>query len=173
MANMKTTMLPIGPLMIEHRLIERVIALLEKEALKMRSTKVTNKKLMEAVLDFLAMYADRCHHGKEEDFLFKELDAKTLSATDKAMLEDLKNDHARVRGLVSNIALKANVEDVEALTKLYRLHIRKEDKQFFIPVMKYFSKQEQDSMLCAFWEFDRKLIHEKYESMVARLEKAD
>ncbi|MDD4899610.1 MAG: hemerythrin domain-containing protein [Candidatus Omnitrophica bacterium] len=163
--DIKITMQPIGPLMIEHRLIERVIALLEKKPI--------NKKIVEAALDFLIIYADRCHHGKEEGFFFKELDTKPLSSVDKMMLESLKNDHEQVRGLVAKIADKTNAEDIEALTRLYRLHIRKEDKQFFIPAMKYFSKQEQDSMLCTFWEFDRKLIHEKYKSIVAKLEKGN
>jgi hypothetical protein len=28
--------------------------------------------------------------------------------------------------------------------------------------MEYFTKEEQDEMLGEFWEFDRKMIHEKY-----------
>jgi hypothetical protein len=36
--------------------------------------------------------------------------------------------------------------------------------------MDYFSKQEQADMLQEFWEFDRKMIHEKYENIIERLE---
>jgi hypothetical protein len=42
----------------------------------------------------------------------------------------------------------------------------KEDKSFFYPSLEYFSKEEQDQMLQEFWEFDRKLIHEKYQKIV-------
>jgi hypothetical protein len=52
----------------------------------------------------------------------------------------------------------------------YPAHIAKEDKHFFIPCMEYFTKKEQDSMLQAFWDFDRRLIHEKYRGLVERLE---
>jgi len=37
--------------------------------------------------------------------------------------------------------------------------------------MKYFSKQEQATMLNEFWEFDRKLVHEKYRTLVEEIEK--
>jgi hypothetical protein len=60
---------------------------------------------------------------------------------------------------------------LEDLTGLYRGHIAKEDKQFFIPAMKYFTKQEQDNMLEAFWEFDRMLVHREYKEAVSQLEK--
>jgi len=51
----------------------------------------------------------------------------------------------------------------------YPEHIKKEDKQFFIPVMSYFSTEEQEKMLQEFWEFDRTLIHEKYKKVVDQL----
>lgn len=66
------------------------------------------------------------------------------------------------------------IEDIAAimseLCEFYPKHIEKEDKHFFIPVMKYFSKQEQDDMLQEFWEFDKNLIHEKYKTVVEKLE---
>ncbi len=46
------------------------------------------------------------------------------------------------------------------LTEFYPKHIEKEDKHFFIPVMKYFTKIEQDKML----------IHEKYEKVIESLQ---
>jgi hypothetical protein len=36
--------------------------------------------------------------------------------------------------------------------------------------MAYFSSREQDDMLEAFREFDRRLIHEKYRSVVEKFE---
>jgi len=180
-------MLPIGPLMIEHRLIERMIALLGTESSKINDQGRFDTKFIEAALDFLKVYADRCHHGKEENILFKELAKKPLSTVDQRMLESLISDHVRARGLVSKLAagakeircqpgaekLKSIAADLEALIKLYQEHIRKEDREFFVGAMGYFNKQEQNSMLCAFWEFDRMLIHEKYKSIVEQLEKGD
>jgi hemerythrin-like domain-containing protein len=52
----------------------------------------------------------------------------------------------------------------------YPKHIIKEDKAFFPASRKYFSNEEDDAMLREFWEFDRKMIHEKYKSVVEALE---
>jgi hypothetical protein len=52
--------------------------------------------------------------------------------------------------------------------------VRKRNRyiRFFFPLLDYFSQQEQDRMLQEFWEFDRKLIHEKYRSVVEYAEGA-
>ena len=47
----------------------------------------------------------------------------------------------------------------------------KEDKQFFIPFMTYFNKQEQDNMLRRFCKFDNTPIQEAYRNIVIKLEK--
>ncbi|MBM3246638.1 MAG: hemerythrin domain-containing protein [Candidatus Omnitrophica bacterium] len=183
-SDLRNNILPVGPLMIEHRLIERMVALIEQESAKIREKGQVNIELANAAADFFKVYADLCHHGKEEDILFKELQVKPLSAGDKAMLEELKSDHVRARGLVGKLAASAKdirsqqtkvkagliAEIMEDLSKLYRAHIRKEDKQFFIPVMKYFTKNEQDEMLSKFREFDMTLIHERYKSAVLQYE---
>jgi hemerythrin-like domain-containing protein len=59
---------------------------------------------------------------------------------------------------------------LEELVSFYPMHIEKEDKHFFYPCLDYLSRQEQDIMLEDMWEFDRKLIHEKYENVIKRLE---
>ncbi len=51
-----------------------------------------------------------------------------------------------------------------------RYHIEKEDKRFFPASMGYFSQAEQDAMLEEMWEFDRGMIHEKYDAVVDCLE---
>ena len=51
----------------------------------------------------------------------------------------------------------------------YPQHIEKEDKVFFPAATKHLSDKEQQTMLEAFWEFDRKMIHEKYKMVVESL----
>ena len=41
---------------------------------------------------------------------------------------------------------------------------------FFYPVLEYLTKREQDSILDEMWEFDRSLIHEKYNEIIKELE---
>ncbi|MFX0049145.1 MAG: hemerythrin domain-containing protein, partial [Candidatus Hermodarchaeota archaeon] len=64
-------MLPIGPLMAEHRIIEKMIALMQKEIEKIKKFNKVNPLFIDTAVDFIRMYADRTHHGKEEDILFR------------------------------------------------------------------------------------------------------
>ena len=72
-------MLPIGPLMIEHRLIERMISVMQSELQRIEKCKKADSVFIETSVDFIKTYADRCHHGKEEDILFRELKGKNVS----------------------------------------------------------------------------------------------
>jgi hemerythrin-like domain-containing protein len=177
-------MKPIGPLMIEHRLIERMVALLSDALETMKKAKEVNAGFITTGVDFFRMYADRTHHGKEEEIFFKELSMKVLSAEDKTMMERLIQEHIWARQAVTKLAtanaryaggergaLKEMIYELEKIVVFYPVHIEKEDKEFFLPVMNYFSKQEQNAMLEEFWLFDRGMIHEKYKRIVEEAEK--
>ncbi len=175
-------MMPIGPLMIEHRLIERLIRAMEEEHRRMSEQKKARICFVDGAIDFLAMYTDRCHHGKEEGFLFKELETRVLSPEHRMILEELKSEHAYGRDIVGKLvkardrhaqedanAFKDILDCFEKLIELYPRHIEKEDKHFFIPSMNYLTKDEQAEMLRKFWEFDKALIHEKYRKLAEML----
>lgn len=177
-------MLPIGPLMREHRLIEKMIDVVKSELTEMHEEKELDPAFIDVAVDFFRTYADRCHHGKEEDILFKELAEKRLSEDDKKTMNELVEEHNYARKTVGMLkdaktrfvqGDRNALMDVEALlkelAKFYPKHIEKEDKHFFYPCMKYFAKPELDAMLQSFWEFDRNMIHEKYEKIVADKEK--
>jgi len=54
-------------------------------------------------VDFFRIYADRCHHGKEEDILFRELVKKPLSTEERNVLAELVDEHVQGRALVHAI----------------------------------------------------------------------
>ena len=172
-------MLPIGPLMAEHRIIEKMLALMEKEIEKMKKFNKANPIFIDTAVDFIRMYADRTHHGKEEDILFRELEKKNLSPNHTKIMEELIEEHVWARKKVGNLVdakksyANGNIDAVEEiitlmndLAKFYPVHIKKEDKNFFIPILKYFSEEEQEQMLQEFWNFDKTLIHEKYKKVI-------
>ncbi|MFX1380680.1 MAG: hemerythrin domain-containing protein [Promethearchaeota archaeon] len=176
-------MMPIGPLMIEHRLIEKMIFLMENEIEKMKKYSKANPLFIDIAVDFIRMYADRTHHGKEEDILFRDLAKKELSPNHTKIMDELVEEHIWARKMVGKLVDAKNqyergnvkllneiVNSMSELTKFYPKHIEKEDKHFFIPVMKYFNKGEQDKMLQEFWEFDKTLIHEKYQKVIENLQ---
>lgn len=178
-----TMMMPIGPLMIEHRLIERMIAVLAQEKDRLVAGGRPDPAKIRDGIDFMRSYADRCHHGKEEDILFAQLGGRPLSDELKAMMRRLKDEHQQARRLLRdldrcNLAMETGdltvrqemIEVLREITKLYPKHIEAEDRHFFVPVMEQFSPAEQDIMLEKFYEFDQGLIHEKYRKVVERHE---
>jgi len=90
-------MMPIGPLMIEHRLIERMISLLRGEYDIIVSTGEVKVTFLQEGIDFLRTYADRTHHGKEEDILFRELEKGEITPELRSAMKDLMEDHRRSR----------------------------------------------------------------------------
>lgn len=176
-------MMSAGPLMIEHRLIERMIKLLKAKSQRFEADKKVDVIFIDNAVDFIRMYADRCHHGKEEDILFRDLAKKTLQPEHKKTMDELIQEHIYARNTTKNLvsekekyvqgeksALSGIVKLMGELAVFYPKHIEKEDKHFFLPCMKYFSKEEQAAMLIEFWEFDKKLIHEKYRAMIDTIE---
>ncbi|MFW9824028.1 MAG: hemerythrin domain-containing protein [Candidatus Thorarchaeota archaeon] len=176
-------MMPIGPLMTEHRLIEKMIQLMEDEIGKMKKHNKANPLFIDTAVDFIRIYADKTHHGKEEDILFRDLEKKALSPNHTKIMNELVEEHIWARNKVGKIVeakndyLKGNVkvldeiiELMKELVEFYPKHINKEDKHFFIPVMNYFTKDEQDTMLQEFWDFDKTLIHIKYQRVIENLQ---
>jgi hemerythrin-like domain-containing protein len=176
-------MLPVAPLMMEHRLIERMIAVLDHELRIIASTKNPNLVLVDAAVDFMRTYADRTHHGKEEEILFSDLGERKLLDRHKAVMNDLIAEHvfarketgalveAKERHLGGDIgALSEMSQHMRTLIEFYPRHIVKEEQDFFIPAMDYFTPHEREAMLERFREFDRRMIHEKYDKVVRRFE---
>jgi hemerythrin-like domain-containing protein len=172
-----------GPLIIEHRLIERMISVINNVLGKIELTRKVDPAFVDTAIDFIRIYADQTHHGKEEDILFRELKKRSISGKDQQLMKELIEEH--VFGRETNSALaEANrryengdesaladiVKNFQALVDIYPKHIEKEDKIFFPASRAYFTDEEDQSMLVEFWEFDRKMIHEKYRSLVELLE---
>jgi hemerythrin-like domain-containing protein len=169
--------------MKEHRIIERMIDLLGRESRRIAEERDVDPTFIDAAVDFIRTYADRTHHGKEEDILFRDLAERSLSEEEQETMEELVREHVLARQTTGELveakeryvegdaeALDTVLEKLDVLVNIYPDHIEKEDKHFFLPVMEYFSEAEQDEMLEEMWEFDRGMIHEKYRSVVDRLE---
>lgn len=177
-------MMPVGPLMKEHRLIERMITVMNSNVENIKKQNEVDPSFIDKAVDFIRTYADKCHHGKEEDILFRALEKKDISAEHRRIMDELIKEHVIGRNNVKKLVeakekylssgtefLKDVVSNTETLIEFYPKHIEKEDKHFFLPCMDYFTKQEQDNMLREMQEFDRNMIHEIYTKVVEGCEK--
>lgn len=176
-------MKPIGPLMWEHRLIEKMLKFFPPEIRRIEEGGVVDPVFIDTSVDFIRTYADRTHHGKEEDILFRDLAKKQMTAEHARIVQELVDEHVYARKTTGRLVEakerylkgdKAAVKDVAGrlmeLAEFYPRHIEKEDKHFFFPSLDYFSKEEQDAMLREFYEFDRNMIHEKYRQVVDKIQ---
>jgi len=172
-----------GPLMIEHRLIERMLAIIQDSLALAEKTNKIDPLFVDKAVDFIRTYADRTHHGKEEDILFRDLNNKDMSEPNRRVMNELIKEHifgrSTTKALVEANTLYRNgdssalgkvVSCLRTLVEFYPKHIEKEDKIFFPASRAYFSEAEDQAMLAEFLDFDRKMIHEKYKSVVDELE---
>jgi hemerythrin-like domain-containing protein len=171
-----------GPLMIEHRLIERMIAVIDAELGRIRRSGKTDPLLIDTTVDFIRVYADQTHHGKEEKIFFRDLAKKPLSDTERRVLDELIEEHVFGRKITAELvdanklyrsgdetSLQVIASRLQTLVTFYPQHIEKEDKVFFPAATQHLTVKEQQTLLEAFWEFDRKMIHEKYRMVVESL----
>ena len=172
-----------GPLMIEHRLIERMLRIVEKKLDEITKTGKVDPLFIDKTVDFIRTYADRTHHGKEEDIMFRDLDKKKLSDDDREIMNELIEEHVFSRQTTKAL-MEANsryrsgesgaLEDIKknlrTLVNFYPKHIEKEDKVFFPISREYLSESEEQEMLSEFRSFDQRMIHEKYKSLADELE---
>src|SRR5680860_86417 len=130
----------VGLLMIEHRLIERVLS---DAPLHLASLTGGSDipAYIDVVTDFLHTYADRTHHGKEEDILFRQLTGKPLDAEIARLMEELLAEHAHARETTGRLvaanmcfrrgdetALGEIEQTLGELVRFYSRHIEKEDR---------------------------------------------
>jgi hemerythrin-like domain-containing protein len=124
----------------EHKLILRMISLLEKNAALTAAGQYSNWKFYLDGVDFIRNYADRFHHAKEEDVLFEALITNGMPRANSpiaAMLMEHDQGRAYV-GAMEKAAQEALAgqsgresliaENALAYAELLREHISKEDE---------------------------------------------
>jgi hemerythrin-like domain-containing protein len=124
----------------EHRLILRMITLLERNAARTAGGSYSNWQFYIDGIDFIRSYADRFHHAKEEDILFEALVRNGMPRENSpiaAMLMEHDQGRAFVKGMEA-AALEAIAgqtgrkqiiaDNALAYAALLREHIAKEDE---------------------------------------------
>jgi hemerythrin-like domain-containing protein len=172
-----------APLMIEHRLIEQMLKAIQRTLELVDQKQAIDPYLVDTAVDFIRVYADRTHHGKEEDILFKELNKKPLSEKDRQGMDKLIADHVFSRKTTKALveantryrqgdqaALAEVTANLKTLVNFYPVHIKAEDVIFFPAARAYFTDAEDQAMLQEFWKFDRMMIHEKYKAVLKGFE---
>ena len=163
---------PLQVLVEEHNFIKRWLALIPTFAKDLDLGRGVDRQFAEGGIDLIRSYADRLHHGKEEDILFTYFD---VSAD---IFQVIYEDHRKARALVQQMlsALEENNSQVLAdrlleYAVLLEEHIHKEDEVLFPWLDSRLTADEQEEIMALFKKADNTLALnvQKYQDLIEML----
>ena len=158
---------PITELMNEHRIIETAL-----DAMEVADQKELPFDFYARAVDFIANFADGCHHAKEEDELFPLMEEKGI-LRQGGPIGVMCEEHEIGRGLVALMREGIEKQDRDTVRRaardycaLLRQHIRKEDNILFPMGRSCISDLEMDNLRSHFDQVDHaETCHHKYEKL--------
>ena len=168
----------------EHKLILRMIGLVEKNTELLEQGKFRNWQFYLDAVDFIRNYADHFHHAKEEDVLFTEL-IKNGMPEKQSPIEAMQMEHdqgrAHVRAM-EDAAQKALdgetgqatiiAEHAKGYAELLRGHIEKENDILYPLAERVLPEDVRNGMLSAYEVAGARTpgLEEKYKRLVEEYE---
>ncbi|MFP4016651.1 MAG: hemerythrin domain-containing protein [Halanaerobiales bacterium] len=77
----------------EHKNIKRVLVVIRKLAIKILDTGEVDTEAYYKIIDFVRNYADKHHHNKEEDILFKKMTEELGKEVEEGPIAKMLNEH--------------------------------------------------------------------------------
>lgn len=177
---------PTDRLMAEHDAIERCLEILEVALSRLESGKDAPKKAIPQMADFFRTFVDRCHHAKEEEFLFPLFERKGIPVKGGPIGQMLL-EHEEGRGLLKAFGAAAErlgAKDSKAAPELIRAgrafasllkeHISKENYILYPMGARLLSKEDEAWLFEAFERLEAERIgegvHEGFHELIKELE---
>ncbi|MFI5378889.1 MAG: hemerythrin domain-containing protein [Tepidisphaerales bacterium] len=172
---------PCTTLRNEHRVIERVLGVLATLVKRFRSGGGFEKDAFLDCIQFFRLFADACHHGKEEALLFPKLEARGIPR-ERGPIGVMLYEHQVGRDLVRRMAdaiqsgengnPTAGMQAVEAADQLVAhlsQHIAKEDNILFVMGERVLSEDDQQQLCTGFNEVGCRQFEGKTRAELQRL----
>ena len=168
----------------EHRVIERALEVLEAISERIALGEQPPVNDLRHVLHFIVTFADKCHHGKEEDKLFPAMELKGISRVE-GPLGILKVEHDLGREYVEH--MRRGVKDIlngnprgydvfrrnaTEYVKLLRGHIEYEDEEVYPLGMRVLDEESLGKLCKEFEDVERSIgegVHEDHIKMLDEL----
>jgi len=163
-------MKPTEQLVEEHDAIKIMLKIMEKVAQKLEAGEKVAPEDLEAMVDFIRTFADKCHHGKEEDLLFSAMTEAGIPGENgpiAVMLMEHDKGRSFVRGLAEGIAGYKNGEKGAArqiaknarnYASLLVQHIDKENNILYPMADMHISAEKQEELLEKFEKVEEEII---------------
>jgi hemerythrin-like domain-containing protein len=135
---------------------------------------------LQALVDFLAEFADTCHHGKEEQLLFPRL-AQTGNPQVQHMIERLLPEHARGRHWIAKmrqalqpLRSEAFHDAARGYAQLLLAHIEQENTVLLPMAERLLDTEELIALSREFDTFERQVMgperHEALHDLLSRMQ---
>lgn len=173
-------------LMAEHRLIEHVLDALERAAGHLEQKHTVRPAFFLDAADFIAGFADGCHHRKEEGVLFgamQDSGAPRGGGPIEMMLDEHEQGRAFTRAIRAAARSLENgdesargplVTNARGYVTLLRDHIMKEDELVFPMADDLLTPERQAQVLRGFDRVEQEETgegaHEKFHALADKLE---
>ncbi len=162
----------------EHEAMTLALSILEKLCQRLASGEEVNPEHFGQVLEFIQVFADLCHHGKEEEFLFPALEAVGIPNADRML--DVMSEHEHCRILIRQMATAwqkhrsgdhaaaaAVIRSARAYSAFLNAHISKENDILFPMAEARLSADSQRRLLEEFERLEIECIgaggHEQFD----------
>ncbi|MDD5218646.1 MAG: hemerythrin domain-containing protein [Candidatus Omnitrophica bacterium] len=168
----------------EHKIIQKVVAAMAVGVEVLETGKDVKADTVRNIVEFMRTFGDKCHHGKEEVYLFPLLGHRGVPMHG-CPLAVLIHEHEMGRVLVKELASAgeaygkkatsakaALIQSLKGLIKLYPDHIWKENYLLFPMTNKVLSEEDQKDLYEKFEEVERSIgedTHERFEKMAEKL----
>ncbi len=174
-------------LMSEHRVIERVLLVLETAARQVQAGQAVRPGFFVDAAGFIKGFADGCHHVKEEGVLFKALERNGMPP-DRGPVAVMLTEHEQGRVFTRRMRAAAEkwqagdlsaredaASNALAYVTLLRQHIHKEDQVLFPMAGRVIPVDQQAQVMEDFEQVEHEEtgpgVHEKYLALAESLEK--
>ena len=168
----------------EHEGVKIMLSILEQLCRPLEAAENLNKEHFEGILEFLKVFVDKCHHGKEEDLLFPALIA--VGVPKDGPIAVMLQEHEMGRNYVKAMSdvyatyragdkssYKAIRQNALAYISLLRDHIEKENNVLFVMADNSLSEERQDELFEGFERIEVERIgvgkHEEFHGLLEKL----
>lgn len=165
----------------EHREIEKVITLMSNITREMKRGKDCEPALLDEIVQFMRIFGEQCHHGKEEKALFSLLETKGVPSNGcpiaalvgehrhgHALLNQLEAASARYKVGDGNVR-PALINSLQSLVELYTQHIWKEEYLLFPMANKVLATGDFETLSKQFSAVESQIgfdVHNAMEAMI-------
>jgi len=165
----------------EHEVIRKMLQILSNVCEKLEKKENVEIEDLKLIIEFIRNFADKCHHGKEEDRLFPMMEEFGVPK-EGAPIGVMLQEHELGRSYVINMAASLEkkdfskfVENVKNYIELLDPHIEKENTILYMIADMHIPEDKQKELLKEFEKFEKEVIgkgeHKKFHKIVENLKR--